>query len=178
MPDQPGEASAARFVLSIDGAEIGRFEVLMITTASHSRPRRIQAHELPLALAKTQELRVGKVSMTDHGFDVPDKTGTNRGGTALRLVLKRGWVRQAGLGRLKTLSGAGRSARIVLTSLDAAGRPLGRHDVGVARPAKVTAPALDAKGGGDIPIEEIVIDHESVRLEPSGSDRRRDQHKP
>ncbi|HZF27809.1 MAG TPA: phage tail protein [Gammaproteobacteria bacterium] len=177
-PSRPGTTSASRYSLSIDGDEIGRFEVLMAATALRTPPRIIEAHELPSVWGHTGEIRSGKWSATDHGFAVPDKGPQRAGGTAITLVLKRGRARQTVLGRWRSFATAGRASRIVLSSLDAAGRPLARYDLGSARPGKITGATLDAKGGADVAIEELVIDHEGVRLEPPGSDRQRYHHKP
>ncbi|HKE95926.1 MAG TPA: hypothetical protein VKB34_16580 [Povalibacter sp.] len=171
MPDQRVTSNAARFVLSLDGDVIGDFEVLIAATASHAAPRLIQPHELPLVFEHGGEFRPAKVSLRDHHFELP---GT---GTQPTLVLKRAASQPLLIRRGSKLANPKHSARITLAAVDAAGRTLARHDLGT-RPLKITAPALQGKGAGDIAIEEIVIDHEGVRLEPAGSNRRIYHHKP
>jgi hypothetical protein len=177
-PSRPGALNAARFSLTIDGHEVGRFEVLLAATALRAPPRIIQAHELPSVWGHAGEIRPGKWSATDHSFAVPDQGPQRAGGTPLTLVLKRGRARPTVLERWRNLATAGRTSRIVLSSLDAAGRPVARYDLGNARPGKITGATLDAKGGTDVAIEELVIEHEGVRLEPPASDRQRYHHKP
>jgi phage tail-like protein len=81
------------------------------------------------------------------------------------------------LERWKGLTSSGATVSVVLAGLDEGGRMVARYALGNARPAKITAPMLDAKGN-DVAIEEIVIEYEGLRIASSGSGRQRDDDKP
>lgn len=164
-------AVAARFGLSIDGFELGRFGVFIAKIASGAWLRIIHAHELPFVFEHSGEFRPGKTTLTDYTFELPGTGCTPTRRNPSLIVLRHGQGRLAVLERWKGLTGAGDRVSVALAGLDEGGRMVGRYALGNARPAKIVAPKLDAKGT-DIAIEEIVIDHEGLRVASSGSCRR------
>src|SRR5262245_34099961 len=143
----PGKSNApGQFEISIAGRTAGRFEVLVAATSPGAAPRSIQPHELPHLWEHAGDLRPGKVTLTDHTFELPSAgTGPIRH-PSVSIVLKRG-TGGASLQQWR----AGRDDA-VLTALDAAGRPIAQHRLIGAWITKITGPALSGKGGGDVAI--------------------------
>ena len=158
---------APPFGLNIDGFELGRFGVLVAKIASGTWVRIIRARELPFVFEHAGEFRPAKTTPTDYTFELP---GTGRALTRRKpslLVFRHGRGRLAVLERWKGLTSSGATVSVALAGLDEGSRMIGRYALGNARPAKITAPKLNARGN-DIAIEEIVIDHEGLRVESSG----------
>jgi hypothetical protein len=158
MPSRNPVLTAARFEIVFNGSAVGRFETLIAATAPGAAPRALQVHELPMAWQHSGEIRSGKFTQADHKFETP--TAGTPSGRRLppTLVLKRGTGRRASLERWQTLG----SSSVDLVGLDPAGRPIARYRLSRASVVKVTGPTSNARGGGDIAIEEIVIAYEGV----------------
>jgi hypothetical protein len=157
VPARNDAITAARFELTIDGHSVGRFETLVAAVAPGGPPRALQVHELPLVWQHAGELRSGKVAQTDHHFDVPSASGQPGRPPPHTIALKRGTGHRASLEQTR-----GRS--VVLVGLSPAGQPIVRYRINRAWVVKITGPALNAKGGGDVAMEEIVIACEGVSL--------------
>jgi hypothetical protein len=165
---------AAQFGLSIDGFELGRFRVFIAKIASGAWLRIIHAHELVFVFEHAGEVRPGKTTPTDYSFELPGKGPAPTRRNPSLIVLRHGQGRLAVLERWKGLTTSGDGVSVALAGLDEGGRMVGRYGLGNARPAKITAPRLDGKGN-DIAIEEIVIDHEGLRVASSGAGRLRER---
>jgi len=133
--DAPG---AARFSISIDGVELGRFAELVTEAAPGAAPRALLAHELTHVVqqqAAAVRSSLGRLKWPP-------------------LVLKKGVVEQTALTRFKLANG---TRKVGLSALDPAGRP--GPAVTLLR-AKVARAVEGPKSGGDVAIEEIVLAHE------------------
>lgn len=167
MPEQP--ISAARFAITIDGYEVGRFETLLAATTPTAPPRALEVHELPLLLHVGEE----------------PQSASSRSSRHIRwsdIVLKRGVCNQTSIERWQAFG----ASNVTLVGLGPTGQPIARWkltsaqvtrhtfarevpikwpgatDILIASRLKLTAPNLNAKGGGDVAIEEIVIAYEGM----------------
>lgn len=144
MPVRSKAVAVEQFELMIDGQSLGRFEALFAPTAPGAAPRPLQVHELPLLLRIS-----GAQPAPSPIHKIPD------------IALKRGVCNQALIERWQKI-GVG---SIVLVGLGSTGKPVARYKLIDAWPMKITGPALHAKGGGEVAVEEIVISHEGMKLD-------------
>ena len=163
----PGKSNApGQFEISLGGHTVGRFEVLVAATSPSAAPRTIHPHELPQLWQHAGDLRPGKITFADHSFELPGSARPIRH-PSVSIVLKRG-TGGASLQTWRTSRGDA-----VLTTVDPGGRPIAHHRLTGAWITKITGPALPAKGGGDIAIEEMVIACEGLSLLPHHKTRAR-----
>src|SRR5215813_6302382 len=99
-----GPVGAARFSISIDGVELGRFADLATETNPGAGARTIEPHELGLVMQK----QAGAVRNSLGPVKWPP------------LIFRRGRVEQNALTRFKLANG---TRRVTLAALDASGRP-------------------------------------------------------
>jgi hypothetical protein len=158
MPGRNDALTAARFELTIDGHSFGRFETLVAAIAPGAVPRPFQVHELPQLWQHASEYRPGKVSQTDHHFEIPSRSGQPGRHASSTITLRRG------IGRSAPHWHAPRGRSVVLVGLGPTGWPVARYGLNRAWVIKFVGPTLNATGGGDVAIEEIVIGHEGVCL--------------
>jgi hypothetical protein len=155
MPGRNDAFTAARFQLTIDGHEVGRFETLFAAVAPGGPQRAFQVHELPLLWQHAGEFGPGKVAQSDPHFDLPSASGPPWRRPSSTIVLKRGTGSRASLARWQNHGGS-----VTLVALGAAGQPVGHYPLSHAWVVKIEGPSMNAKGGSDIAMEEIVIAHE------------------
>ena len=172
MAGRSDALTAARFEITIDGHSFGRFATLIAAIAPGAAPRTIQVHELPQLWQHAGEFRPGKVSRTDHHFDVPSGGGQPERRAASTIILRRGVGRSAP--HWHTLGGRS----VALVGLGSAGSPVVHYGLSHAWIVKIVGPDLHASGGGDVAIEEIVIGHEGLCLMPGSGCRQRMVSKP
>jgi phage tail-like protein len=159
MPGRDYDAiTAARFAITIDGVQLGRFEMLFAATAPGVAPRALQPQELPLLGAG--QLTPGEVTHWDHTYEI--RTGKYRSRqTWAMITLKRGVASRAALERWQSRA----SGSLTLAALNPSGQPIARYRLEPAWPVKVTGPALHAKRGNDVAIETLEIAHAGMRLD-------------
>jgi hypothetical protein len=172
MPGRNDAITAARFELTIDGHEVGRFEALFAAAVPGAALRALHVHDLQQRWQHAGEFQPGKFAQTDYHFDLPSARTQPGGRPPSTIVLRRGVGRGASYWR--TL----RHGSVTLVALGAAGQPVAHYRLSHAWVVKFTAPTFDAKGGGDVAIEEIVIGYEGVCLVPGGGCRSRVVSKP
>ena len=158
--DMPGRNTApARFEIMLDDRPVGRFEMLFAATAPGAAPRVLQPHDLVQAWQHAGQLRSAKVTQTDHNFEIPSRGSPPEGRPPLTIILKRGMGHRPSLEHLGRRGGA-----VTLSGLGPLGRPIARFRLSQPRLVKIEGPTLNAKGGGDVAIEEIVIACVAVSL--------------
>jgi hypothetical protein len=131
---------AARFSISIDGVELGRFAYLATETAPGGGARNLEPHELSHVIQQ-------------QGGSVRKSLGRVKWPP---LVLKKGFAEHTALMRFKMANG---TRRVTLATLDASGRP---GPAITLLKAKVATATEGAKSGGDVAIEELVLAHEGL----------------
>ena len=172
MPGRNHSFTAGQFELTIDGHSAGRFETLLAAVAPGAPPRGYQVHELPQLWQHAGEFQPGKVAQTDHHFDGPSTRMQPAGLAPSTIVLRRGKGRGASYWRTRS------GGSVALVGLSPTGWPIVHYRFNRAWVVKIAAPTFDAKGGGDVAIEEIVISYEGVSLVPSAGRRQRMVSKP
>ncbi len=87
------------------------------------------------------------------------------------VTLKRGIVNSSDLWAWITQTrneGVAAKRTVVITLRDEAGNPVQKWTLGNVVPMKYTGPALAAKGGGDVAMEEMVLSAENLESEQVG----------
>lgn len=132
MPTKENSGSASRFNLVLDGVQIGAFEALAVGEGSAAR--NVQAHEL--------------THIVQQGGGAQKEPAAAKWSN---ITLKRGSMSSSALLKLK--APAGRRLSIVAIS---SGTRVTLKGVRVSRSRE------QSKGGNDVAIEEIVLQHEGL----------------
>lgn len=132
MPTKESTVSASRFGLLLDGAQIGAFEALAVGEGGSAH--NVQAHEL--------------THIVQQGSGAQKQTANTKWSN---ITLKRGSMSSSALLKLK--APAGRRLSIVAIS---SGTRVTLKGVRVSRSRE------ESKGGNDVAIEEIVLQHEGL----------------
>jgi hypothetical protein len=159
MPGRDYDAiTAARFAITIDGVQLGRFEMLFAATAPGVAPRALQPQEL--ALLGAGQLTPGEVTHWDHTYEI--RTGKYRSRqTWAMITLKRGVASRVALERWQSRA----SGNVTLVGLGSAGKPVARYKFTHGWPSKIYWSTGGAKGGNDVAIETLEIAHAGMMLD-------------